>query len=208
VRTDFYAVTVCLDADKDPKEYLTEIMNDPTAMGNGVDTESWVGWPAAGEGGRKQGDVVDLNIWSLDNGAIIYLDVDLTDGEFCVMTVENDVSGTHPISGTRCFGYEEMGGKEVMFYTASIESSSVWGTGDVGAALQDGMWKALMKSIASDVVKDGGKVCKLFVDDEWHSQTDLLKKLRKQGYTIKSNSLDDTVEVDEKYDLEITIGIR
>lgn len=206
VRTDFYGVTVCLAADKDPKEYLKELMNDPNAFLPPIDVPflpivggmivgQWVDWPVAGEDGRQQGDVVDLDILG-DNGAIVYLDVDLSDNEFCVMTLVNKKSGTHPVAGTRCWGFEEMGAKEIMFYTTGIESSNVRGTGDIGQVSQDETWQGLMKGIAERVEKDGGVSCKIFADDEWHSQSDLIKLLRKSGKTIKQQHLDDTVEID------------
>ena len=204
VRTDFYGVTVCLATDKDPKEYLKELMNNPDAFLPPIDVPflpgidvagQWVNWPVAGVDGRQQGDVVDLDILG-ENGAIVYLDVDISDGEFCVMTLVNKKSGTHPVAGTRCWGYEEMGSKEVMFYTTGIETSNIRGTGDLGQISQDKTWEGLMEGIADRVVKDGGASCKIFADDEWHSQSDLIKLLRKAGKPIKQQHLDDTVEID------------
>ena len=89
-----------------------------------------------------------------------------------------------------------MGAKEIMFYTTGIESSNVRGTGDIGQISQDETWQGLMKGIAERVEKDGGVSCKIFADDEWHSQSDLIKLLRKSGKTIKQQHLDDTVEID------------
>lgn len=194
VRTDFYGVIVCLE--DDPVNYLKSILNNPNGFENGGDFHDWVEWEPASKSGRQQGDVAHLNIWSLDNGAIIYLDVDLRDNEFCVMTVENDKAGTHPISGTRCFGFEKMSEKEVMFYTYSIESATIWGTGGVGAEMQHNMWISMMQAIATEVESNGGESCGIYYDDEWHSNSKVLKILKGRGQMIKPTLLDNTGTVD------------
>ncbi|MEC8927518.1 MAG: hypothetical protein VYB17_04605 [Candidatus Thermoplasmatota archaeon] len=200
VRTDFYGVIVCLE--DDPSEYLKSILNNPNGFDNGEEFYEWVEWEPASKSGRQQGDIVNLNIWAMDNGAIMYLDVDLSDNEFCVMTVENKKSGTHPISGTRCFGFEKMSGKEVMFYTYSIESATIWGTGGIGAEMQHNMWVAMMGSIATEVENNGGEACGIYYDDEWHSLGKILKDLKGNGQNIKPTLLDNTGTVDGWLEVE------
>ena len=200
VRTDFYGVIACLEGD--PSDYLKSILNNPNGFDGGDEFYKWVGWEPASTTGRQQGDIVNLDIRGVDNGAIMYLDVDLSDNEFCVMTVENEKSGTHPISGTRCFGFEMMSDKEVMFYTYSIESATIWGTGAVGAEMQHNMWVAMMGAIATEVENNGGEVCGIYHDDEWHSLSKILKDLKGKGLMIKPGLLDNTGTVDGWLEVE------
>ena len=170
-RTDFFGIEVTLPKGKDgkekvtPQEVLDLVRDDPTSLGSRF--KGWVSWKRAGKGGRKRGEIVDLNIWGPDNGAITYLDTDTSDGDFTVMTVENATSGTHPVSGARRWGYERLANGRVLFYTVGIESANVWGSGDVGNHLQYKTWRDLMRDIGRFVGHRGGTQHRIYIDDEW-----------------------------------------
>jgi hypothetical protein len=165
VRTDVFAVEVTLPEGLSPRTILDMVRDDPTRIGRGRFARQ-VGWVAS-RLGRKRLAVVDLDIWGPDNGAIAYLDVDTSDGDFQVITVENAASGTHPVSGMRRWGYVELDNGRTLFYTAGIESANVAGTGDVGSALQFGTWSDLVRDIGKEVQMRGGTEHMVYADDEW-----------------------------------------
>ncbi|GEM_PF-3541254 len=164
-RTDFFSIEVTLPEGLDPRDVLDRIRDKPTTLGSRF--KEWVSWRPAGRKGRKKGEIVDLNIWGPDNGAITYLDVDTSDGEFMVMTVENGPSGTHPVSGARQWGYIELDGGNVLFFTVGIESANTWGSGGVGSVLQAGTWGDLMRDIGKFVERKGGQQHRVFKDSDW-----------------------------------------
>jgi hypothetical protein len=173
VRTDLFAIEVTLPKKRDgtekvsPRAILDIIRDDPTSLGKKF--PGWVSWRRAGKGGRKRGEVVDLNIWGPDNGAITYMDVDTSDGDFQVITVENKKSGTHPVSGVRRWGFTRLPNGNVLFYTVGIESANTWGSGDIGAHMQYKTWRDLMRDIGKYVQGKGGTAHKFYIDDEWQA---------------------------------------
>lgn len=172
-RTDLFAVEVTLPKNRDgtekisPRQILDTIRDDPTSLGTNF--PGWVKWRPAGKGGRQRGEIVDLNIWGPDNGAISYLDVDTRDGDFQVITVQNSTSGTHPVSGVRRWGFNRLPNGNVLFYTVGIESSNTWGSGDIGSHLQYKTWRDLMRDIGKHVQRKGGTAHKFYIDDEWQA---------------------------------------
>jgi hypothetical protein len=165
IRTDVFAVEVTLPKGLSPREILDKVRDDPTRIGRGRFARQ-VDW-AASRLGRKRLAVVDLDIWGPDNGAVAYLDVDTSDGDFQVITVENKASGTHPVSGMRRWGYVELDNGRTLFYTAGIESANVAGTGDVGSSLQFDTWSDLVRDIGKEVEMRGGTAHMVYADDEW-----------------------------------------
>ena len=165
VRTDVFAVEVTLPEGLSAREILDKVRDDPTHIGRGRFARQ-VDW-AADRLGRKRLAVVDLDIWGPDNGAIAYLDVDTSDGDFQVITVENNASGTHPVSGMRRWGYVELDNGRTLFYTAGIESANMAGTGDVGSSLQFETWSDLVRDIGKEVEMRGGTAHMVYADDEW-----------------------------------------
>ncbi len=168
-RTDFHAGIMALPPGERPENLLRRLANDPIkTTGNNL-LAGWVGWPAA-SGDRKVGDIVDLDIYGPDNGAIAYWKID-TD-RFCVITVENDASGWHPVSGIRCWGFVPIqvnpnwkltdnrwncGRPTYMFYTMGIDSPTVVGGGTFGGvAAQRGTWNGLIKDLSVENQKAGG----------------------------------------------------
>ena len=167
VRTDFYAISVTLPDDVDPRDILDQVRDNPASLA-GDRLEGEIGWPAAGPDGRRQYDVINLDIFG-DDGAIAYIDVDTSDNNFTVITVENTASGTHPVSGIRRWGFTHLSNGRWLFWAAGIESTNVWGTGDVGAALQESCWTGLMRDIGDEVIRLGGEAHNVYSDDEWQS---------------------------------------
>jgi hypothetical protein len=195
VRTDFYAISVDMPKGMHPQELLDMIRDDPTNLGD-KRLKTYVGWPKAGPNGRKKYEVVDLDIIGPNNGGIAYTDVDTSDGEFTVVTVTNDSAGSHPVSGARRWGYSELTDGKVLFWTSAIESANVWGSGGVGAAMQDETWNALVRDIGKEVENRGGKAHTLFADDEWQNGG------MKPGH-VRAEDMDSTGNIDsaKSYDL-------
>lgn len=178
-RTDFHAGIVALPKDVSPDAVLAKLRDDPNAASVDGEFNGWVGWPKAGEGGRQLGDRVDLDIWGPDNGAIGYWKID--PDRFCVITLENDTVGIHPVNGIRCWGYVPMAlnpnwlattsgkakwgcaGTTYMFYSMGIDSPSVAG-GGAGADLQAATWNALIRDLLIENVKAGG------ISGYWYQQ--------------------------------------
>lgn len=168
-RTDFHGVILALPAGDRPEALLRELLNDPLKTTGNGSFAGWVGWPVA-NGERQVGDVIDLDIWGPDDGAIAYWKID-TD-RFCVVTVENDASGWHPVSGIRCWGFVPIqvnpnwtllddrwncGRPTYLFYTMGIDSPSVPGGGSFGGVgMQRGTWNSLMKDLSIENQKAGG----------------------------------------------------
>jgi len=168
VRTDFYAVSVKMPEGVEPREILDMIRDNPTNLGDRR-LGTYVGWPKAGPEGRQKYDVVDLDIIGPNNGGIAYADVDTSDGDFSVVTVTNEASGSHPVSGARRWGYTELTNGNVLFWTTAIESANVLGSGGVGAKMQDDTWNAMVRDIGKEVENRGGKANKIYSDDEWQN---------------------------------------
>jgi hypothetical protein len=189
VRTDFYAVTVTLPENLNPRDLLDMIRDNPNGLGK-KRLKDHVGWPAsAGKNGRKKYDIVNLKITG-NNGAISYVDVDTSDGDFTAITVKNKASGSHPVSGARTWGFNKLTSGKYIFWTTAIESANVWGSGGVGALLQDGTWKALVRDIGDEVQQRGGQAHNIYVDDEW--QNGGLKPGR-----VKAQDLDSSDGIDQ-----------
>lgn len=169
-RTDFHGAIMALPAGQRPETLLRSLLDDPIETTGNSSFAGWVGWPVAGAGGRQVGDVIDLDIWGPDNGAIAYWKID--SDRFCVITVENDASGTHPVNGIRCWGFVPItvnpnwkltdsrwncGRTTYLFYTMGIDSPSVVGGGTFGGVgMQRGTWNALITDLSVENQKAGG----------------------------------------------------
>lgn len=178
-RTDFHAAILALPPGRTPEQLLRELVDDPIEATGNDELAEWVGWPAAVPGGRKIGDRVDLEIWGPDNGAVGYWKIDAD--RFCVITLENDSAGTHPVSGIRCWGFVPMqinpnwletssgkmrwgcAGQTYMIYTMGIDSPSVAG-GGVGADMQAATWNSMIRDLSRRNEKAGG------VSGRWYLQ--------------------------------------
>jgi hypothetical protein len=160
-----------------PETLLKNLLNDPIKTTGNNKFAGWVDWPVA-NGDRQVGDVVDLEIWGPDNGAVAYWKIDAD--RFCVITVKNDTSGSHPVNGIRCWGFVPItvnpnwkltdnrwncGRPTYMFYTMGIDSPSVVGGGTFGGvSMQRGTWNALMIDLSVENQKAGG------ISGRWMSQ--------------------------------------
>ena len=169
-RTDFHGAIMALPPGQRPETLLKSLLDDPIKTTGNSSFAGWVGWPVAGAGGRQVGDVIDLDIWGPDNGAIAYWKIDAD--RFCVITVENDASGTHPVNGIRCWGFVPItvnpnwkltdnrwncGRPTYLFYTMGIDSPSVVGGGTFGGvSMQRGTWNALITDLSIENEKAGG----------------------------------------------------
>jgi hypothetical protein len=168
VRTDFYAVTVTLPENLNPRDLLDMIRDDPNGLGQ-KRLKHHVGWPASvGKNGRKKYEIVNLKITG-NNGAISYVDVDTSDGDFTAFTVKNKASGSHPVSGARTWGFNKLTSGRYIFWTTAIESANIWLTGGIGAKMQDGTWKALVRDIGDEVQQRGGQAHNIYMDSEWQN---------------------------------------
>jgi len=167
-RTDFHGAIMALPVDERPETLLKRLLDDPLKTTGNNNFAGWVDWPASGD--RKVADIVDLDIYGPDNGAIAYWKLD--DDRFCVITVENESVGRHPVNGIRCWGFVPIqvnpnwkllddrwncGRATYLFYTMGIDSPSVVGGGTFGGvAMQRGTWNALMKDLSIENQKAGG----------------------------------------------------
>lgn len=169
-RTDFHGAIMALPPGQRPETLLRNLLNDPIKTTGNNKFAGWVSWPVAQGAGRQVGDVVDLDIYGPDNGAVGYWKID--EDRFCVITVKNDASGSHPVNGIRCWGYVPIqvnpnwkltdnrwncGRPTYLFYTMGIDSPSVVGGGTFGGVgMQRGTWNALMTDLAVENQKNGG----------------------------------------------------
>jgi len=174
--TDFHGVEVKLpgnDPRKTPRKLLELIRDNPAMVGGGptvTDFTDEVTWPSTyGGKARQPGDVVFLNLWGPDNAAIVYIDTDVSDRQFCVMTATHSQTGWHPVNGVRCWGYIDWNrdGFTHLFYTTGVDSTTISGSGWVGGSLQFEVWRAQMAAISRHVEciwgGDGGY---MWQDDE------------------------------------------
>ena len=155
--SDFHGVEVYLprgDARKTPQKLLEIIRDNPAMVGGGptvTDFNDEVTWPATFGGKTRQpGDVVFLDLWGPDNAAIVYIDTDISDRQFCVMTATHAQTGWHPVNGIRCWGYIDWthNGYTHLFYTTGVDSPSIAGSAWAGGSLQFEVWRAQMAGIA------------------------------------------------------------
>jgi hypothetical protein len=142
-------------------------------VGGGAGTTDFsdeVSWPGAQPGENRQpGEVIFLDLWGPDNAAIAYIDTDISDQQFCVMTVTHPRTGWHPVNGVRCWGYIEWPRGEFthLFYTTGVDSTTVSGAGWAGEHLQYEVWNANMVAIARHVeCLWGGSAGHIWEDDE------------------------------------------
>ena len=177
-RADFHAGVLALPPGKTPESLLEDLANDINGTTGDGALRNWVVWPAAAE--RKLGDQVDLDIAGPDNGAVGY--VDFGPNRFCVITLQNDSVGVHPVNGIRCWGYVPIAikaqwtatsaeaarwagaGQTYMVYTMGIDSPSVPGAGGPGAILQQATWNALISDLLKENESSGG------VSGRWYQQ--------------------------------------
>ena len=178
-RADFHAGVLALPAGKTPESLLRDLANDVNkATGDGA-LKNWVVWPPA-VGERQLGDRVDLDIAGPDNGAVGY--IQLGPNRFCVITLQNDTVGIHPVNGIRCWGFVPIAieagwtatpaeaarwagtGEKYMFYTMGIDSPSITGAGGPGAVLQEATWNALIADLLKKNEASGG------VSGRWYQQ--------------------------------------
>jgi hypothetical protein len=174
--TDFHGVEVKMpsgDNRKTAHALLRILRDNPAMMGGGptiTDFNDEVTWPSTIEGrARQPGEVVFLDLWGPDNAAIVYIDTDLSDQQFCVMTATHAQTGWHPVNGIRCWGYIkwQRDGFSHLFYTTGVDSSTTAGSGFVGGALQFEVWGALMAAISRHVECIwGGDAGYMWQDDE------------------------------------------
>lgn len=168
-RTDFHGAILALPVGQRPEALLRSLLNDPIKATGNNKFAGWVGWPVA-NGERQVGDVVDLDIFGPDNGAVAYWKID--EDRFCVVTVENDASGWHPVNGIRCWGFVPIqvnpnwkvgdnrwncGRPTYLFYTMGIDSPTAPGGGTLGGVgAQRSTWNALMIDLSVENQKNGG----------------------------------------------------
>jgi hypothetical protein len=174
--TDFHGVEVKLpdgDNRKSAHALLALLRDNPAMVGGGptiTDFNDEVTWPSTTQGrARQPGDVVFLDLWGPDNAAIVYIDTDLSDGQFCVMTATHAQTGWHPVNGVRCWGYIkwQRDGFTHLFYTTGVDSSTTAGSGWVGGSLQFEVWGAQMAAVSRHVECIwGGDAGYMWQDDE------------------------------------------
>jgi hypothetical protein len=168
-RADFHGAIMAMPAGGRPEALLRSLLNDPIKATGNSSFAGWVDWPVA-NGDRQVGDVVDLDIYGPDNGAVAYWKID--EDRFCVVTVKNDASGSHPVNGIRCWGFVPIqvnpnwkltdnrwncGRPTYLFYTMGLDSPSVVGGGTFGGvSMQRGTWNALMTDLSVENQKAGG----------------------------------------------------
>ena len=170
IRADFHGGIMALPKGQTPEALLRSMANDVISATGNDELAGWVAWPASEN--RQVGDRVDLDIWGPDNGAVGYWKIDAD--RFCVITLENDSVGAHPVNGIRCWGFVPMAinpnwmtlpenaakwgcaGPTYMFYTIGLDSPSVAGGGGVGSDLQAGTWNALIRDLLRQNDKAGG----------------------------------------------------
>lgn len=169
-RADFHGAIMALPPGQRPETLLRSLVDDPIEATGNSSFAGWVSWPVAGAGGRQVGDVVDLDIYGPDNGAIAYWKID--PDRFCVITVKNEASGSHPVNGIRCWGFVPIqvnpnwkltddrwncGRPTYLFYTMGLDSPSVVGGGTFGGvSMQRGTWNALITDLSVENQKAGG----------------------------------------------------
>jgi hypothetical protein len=169
--TDFYGVPVTLPEGMTPEMMLAQMrdgMNEGVRPGDGraTDFDDIVNFPNAGPGGRRVGEMTDLNLAGPDNGTIIYNDVDISDGDFSVNTATTDSAGLHPVSGRRSWGYVPYGDGQFMFYTSGSDTHVLPGSDVVGQGAQLETWMAMSRALQERVREAGGTADDIIFDRE------------------------------------------
>jgi hypothetical protein len=199
VMTDFYGVPVTLPEGVTPEQLLTMMRDNPNGVGGGPGQDQFgamVNFPAAGPGGRKVGDNIDLDIAGPDNGLVIYNDTDVSDGEISVNTGVNDSAGVHPVSGQRAWGFVPYGDGQFMFYTAGSDSHNNAMTDMAGAGSQHQTWLAMSQALQEQARAMGGSADDI-VFDRQRQDTALMN--RDPGtLTMADIRQDDHLESDER----------
>jgi len=183
--TDFHGVELRLN-EADPKRnaqaLLRMIRDNPSNLGGGPGTTDFsdeLGWPSVQPNEeRTPGEVIFLDLYGPDNAGIAFIDTDISDQQFCVITVTHPQTGWHPVNGIRCWGYIEWprGGQYThLFYTTGVDSTTVSGAGWLGSHLQFETWNSQMVAIARQVeciwYSDAGYIWEDDEVQEWLNKT-------------------------------------
>jgi hypothetical protein len=160
VAYDRYSVTVTLPNEQAAQALITEMLND---LNGTVDSKVF---DVTNVFSRRDtstpprvGDLVDINIVGIDNGAVAL--VDMKPDRFIYAAVTEPVNGRHPEWGSRAFGYENNGGGTFTFYTQGVHRADslvhfVTSTG-IPEAVQGASWEALVDGIGRAVKRRGGE---------------------------------------------------
>lgn len=170
--SDFYGVVATgPDAVAGARATLERIRDRPNDLrgddprGARYDFDEFVTWdPPAFGNSRQTYEGAFLDLWGplgiSDNGEIGYFDVDPSDGRVCVTTLATKLAGLHPVSGIRCWGYEDLGSIDgrpaVLVYTTGIDTPNLSVTQDLGASMADGTWQALMRDAGAFMEAEQG----------------------------------------------------
>lgn len=142
-----------------PEDYLREMSTDINAAVNDEvfnDTNTFTRRPQPGNtGGPAVGDIYHIDISGPDNGSVML--VESGPDHFVFQTVRTGEDGWHPEYGARQFGFQRRGGAVEWYTKGASRGGKVPGTGLVGRHMQRRGWTALIRGIAAELERRGGR---------------------------------------------------
>ncbi|MGH7469837.1 MAG: hypothetical protein ACRENP_17960 [Longimicrobiales bacterium] len=156
VHDEYSIVVTQMPPNLTPEAFLEEMASDL----NGAINDA--GFNAVNRFSRKQagrpevGELVEIDILGPDNGAVLL--AEKVSDYFIYQTVTTPALGTHPEYGSREFGFEQLSGGSVRFYTRGVSRAGDGAVKAAGTVPQKTGWTRLMKGISDAIEARGGKV--------------------------------------------------
>ena len=154
---DNFQVRVTLPPGLSPEEVLARFERDPNGTVQSSGFNLLADFVRQSQSDPAVGDIYDIYFPGPYNGAVVV--TRLTPSYFDVATVVTPETGTHPIYGSREFGFEQNSDGTVTFYTRGADRvADAPGLATFAPPLQSTLWKFAMRGLA-DVIKGyGGQV--------------------------------------------------
>ncbi|MDJ0843957.1 MAG: Calx-beta domain-containing protein, partial [Crocosphaera sp.] len=152
---DEYKITInseLLPTNFNPQTFLATWAMDMNSVpqGTGAETFRDINEFSTSSQPLTLGDVIQIDILGPDNGDVMITQI--TDTYFRASTIDTGLSGTykngsHPVSGSREFGFVENESGSVTFYTRGLDSPQNDGSDWIGVSKQKEGWTAFMQGI-------------------------------------------------------------
>lgn len=128
--------------------HLNRTVNDPVFSGVNI-------FKRRNPGPLKLGEIVDINMFGPDNGAVI---LSALEPNYFIYTVINDHYGwEHPEYGSREFGFERQHNDgTIKIYTRAVSSPADILADKLGKHFQEGGWTSMIRGMGRTITRRGG----------------------------------------------------